>query len=119
MNLASEKSLRELRRKLVNALNGQCSIYDIWIVLPITPTFEDETSRAIIQDPGGTPRSLREPFKVDQWLNTYWANKWTGYVFCSSGEELRKLVGKKAAELFADEFKFELKPEAFDHAKIR
>jgi HD superfamily phosphohydrolase len=111
--------LRNLRLKLVSALNCKYPIYDIWIVLPRTPTFSDEASRAIIQDPGGKPKSLREPFRVDEWLTAYWSNKWKGYVFCPAGEAIRKEVAKKAAELFHDEYKFSLNSKAMEQAKIR
>jgi uncharacterized protein len=113
------KELKILREKLVSSLNGKCKIQDIWIVLPRTPTFSDEASMARIQDPGGSLQSLRDPFKVDEWLTAYWSNKWTGYVFCPPDPKLREEVGKKAAELFFDEYKFELKPSSFEQAKIR
>lgn len=113
------KDLKELRRKLVSSLNNKYSLHDIWIVLPRTPTFSDEASRAIIQDPGGPKMNLRDPFKVDEWLTAYWSNKWTGYVFCPTGKEVREEVGRKAAELLADEYKFNLKETAFEQAKIR
>ena len=71
---------------------------------------------AKIQDPGGPLKSLREPFHIDEWLTAYWSNKWTGYVFCPAGKEIRKEVGKKAMELLADEYKFELKPAALEQA---
>jgi HD superfamily phosphohydrolase len=110
---------RELRRKLVVALKNKYPIYDIWIVLPKTATFSDEASRAKIQDPGGPEKSLREPFRVDEWLTAYWSNKWKGYVFCPPDPATREEVGKKAAELLHDEYGFTLKPEAFAEAKVR
>jgi len=119
-NLAEDPSgLRDLRLKLVSALNCKYPISDIWIVIPPSPTFTDEASRAIIQDPGGKPKTLREPFRVDEWLNAYWSNKWKGYVFCPAGEAVRKEVAKKAAELFHDEYKFSLNSKAMEQAKIR
>lgn len=113
------KGLKDLRLKLVSALNNKYCIHDIWIVLPRTPTFSDEASRATIQDPGGKPMSLREPFRVDEWLTAYWANKWKGYVFCPAGKEVREEVGRKAADLLHDEYRFTLNQGAFEQAKIR
>ena len=113
------KGLRDLRRKLVEALNNKYSIYDIWIVLPQTSTFSDEALRAVIQDPGGKPQSLREPFRVDEWLTAYWSNKRKDYVFCPAGKAEREEVGRKAAELLHDEYGFSLKRGAFEQAKVR
>jgi len=113
------KGLKDLRLKLVAALNNKYPIYDIWIVLPRTATFSDEASRAIIQDPGGKEKSLREPFRVDEWLTAYWSNKWTGYVFCPAGKEVRNEVAKKASDLLYDEYGFALNDGAFEQAKIR
>ena len=113
------EGLKNLRRKLVDALNGKYSIYDIWIVVPRTLTFSDETLRAVIQDPGSEPKSLREPFHVDEWLTAYWSNKEKSYVFCPAGKEVREEVGKKAAELLHDEYRFTLNDGAFEQAKIR
>ncbi|GAH80238.1 unnamed protein product, partial [marine sediment metagenome] len=55
--LLAEKpnELRELRRELVEALNRKYPIYEIWIDLPETLTFE-AASRAVIQDEGGKPK---------------------------------------------------------------
>jgi len=113
------EAIKELRGKLVDALRGKYPIYDIWIVLPRTPTFSDEASMAKIQDPGGPIKSLRDPFRVDEWLTAYWGNKWTGYVFCPSDNETREEVGKAAAGVLEDEYHFKLKTSAFEKAKNR
>ncbi|MBM3157162.1 MAG: HD domain-containing protein [Chloroflexi bacterium] len=113
------KGLRDLRLKLVSALNNKYPNHQIWIALPRTPTFSDEADRAKIQEPGGTEKSLRDIFHIDEWLTAYWSNKWKGYVFCPPGEAIRKEVAKKASELFHDEYNFSLNPKAFEQAKIR
>jgi len=123
--LLAEKpnELRELRRKLVESLNRKHSIYEIWIDLPETLTFED-ASRAVIQDKGGEPRHLAKYeggiFRVDEWLTAYGSNKWKGYVFCRADEAVRREVGEKAAELISDIYHFSFKkPYCFEAAKIR
>jgi uncharacterized protein len=115
----SPKDLKNLRKKLVSALNNKYPLHEIWIVLPRTPTFSDEAIGAKIKDPGGTERSLRDPFRVDEWLTSYWSNKWTGYVFCRADKKIRDEVGKKAADLLYDEYGIMFKSSAFDQAKIR
>jgi len=111
--------LRELREELVKALNGKYSIYEIWIDLPQTLTFE-EASMARIQDKEGEPKYLNEIFRIDEWLTAYGSNKWEGYVFCPLGIDVREEVGKKAAELLSDKYHFSFKmPDALVKAKIR
>lgn len=111
--------LRELREELVEALNRKYSIYEIWIDLPETLTFED-ASMARIQDGKGKLKYLNEIFRVDEWLTAYGSNKWEGYVFCPPGRDVRNEVGKKAAELLCDKYHFSLKlEESLDKAKIR
>ena len=111
--------LRDLRLELVEALNRKYPIYEIWIDLPQTLTFED-ASMARIQDEGGEPKYLNEIFRIDEWLTAYGSNKWEGYVFCPPGIDKRNEVGKKAAELLCDKYHFSLKLEqALGKAKIR
>lgn len=111
--------LRQLREELVEALNRKYSIYEIWIDLPQTLTFED-ASMAMIQDEGGEPKYLADIFRIDEWLTAYGSNKWEGYVFCPPDVKVREEVGKKAAELLSDKYHFSFKmPDALVRAKIR
>ena len=111
--------LKELRKELVAALNNKYSLQEIWIDLPQTLTFEDDNF-ALIQDENTEPKYLRDSFRVSEWLTAYGSNKWKGYVFCPTGDEVRNEVGKKAAELISDKYHFSFKiEEALEQAKIR
>jgi len=111
--------LRKLRLELVEALNREYPIYDIWIDLPQTVTFED-ASMARIQDKGGELKYLSETFPIAEWLTAYGANKWKGYVFSPPREDVRNRVGKKAAELISDKYHFAFNlDDALIQSKIR
>jgi len=112
------KELKALRQELVEALNGEFPVHELWIDLPQTLTFEDAFF-ARIQDEKGD-KYLSDEFKISEWLTAYGSNKWKGYVFCPPGEDIRKKVGKKAAELLSDKYSFSINLEkALDQAKIR
>ena len=103
----------------MEALNRKYPIYDIWIDLPQTLTFED-ASMARIQDEKGELQYLGDTFPIAEWLTAYGSNKWTGYVFCPPREDVRNRVGKKAAELISDKYHFAFNlDEALIQSKIR
>ncbi|MFC2021817.1 HD domain-containing protein [Chloroflexota bacterium] len=115
------EKLKELRGELVAALNDKYLLHEIWIDLPQTLTFNDD-SFAVIQDENAEPQYMRDRFRVSEWLTAYGSNKWKGYVFCPPElpTEEREKVGKEAAQLLSDKYQFAFNiDDALGQAKIR
>lgn len=110
--------IENLRKLIVNALKDKRSVYDIWLDLPVSPYVLKESAQTKIQDPGGKSRSLLKYFPAKNWLTSYESVKWQGHVFCPPDKEIRKEVGKKAAEVLGDIFGISFNERAYEEAKI-
>jgi hypothetical protein len=93
--------IRELRERIAQEIQGDVTPYDIWIDLPLSPSFS-EVSSTVIRTMDQKRVILNEIFRVDLWIKGYIENKWKGHVFCPP--QYRKQVKVIAPKIIKDEF---------------
>jgi HD superfamily phosphohydrolase len=106
-----------LRSEVWERSGRPCSVHEIWLDLPRAPHSID-SAQAIVKDPGGADRILKDIFPSDRWLTTYESGKWKGHVFCPPDEQIRSRVSKAAIEVLSETFDIRFNRKATEQAKL-
>jgi uncharacterized protein len=77
--------------------------HDIVIDIPDDPSLRESQQCEVIGIDGDV-QTLNKYFPTDDWLTSYYANKWRAHIFCPA--EIRKEVNESARIYFYDNFGF-------------
>ncbi|RJQ52852.1 MAG: HD domain-containing protein [Actinobacteria bacterium] len=114
----------ELLRLLRTALYEECRSSGLsesygpeyfWFDFPDIPKFK-EPSQCLVKHADERIGSMNEVFRVDQWSEAYFDNKWKAHVFCPPDID-RDAVGKVAISLLKALYKLNVSADGLAQAK--
>lgn len=118
-----DAKLLELRHEMIQRLNTKKSdhglkVYDIVIDLPPQPSFR-EAEQTPIRLANGSLDTLNNFFPTDDWLSSFYINKWRAHVFCGDcGHDTRLCVAQIAKEVIEEKLGIRFNDSAFSFANI-
>lgn len=86
-HITGQKKLRELAQNILDESGSDCSIEQIWIDMPRSPSSTEADDTFVVRPSSDVNKKekyvkLTKLFPVDRWVALYTKHKWKGHVFC-------------------------------------
>jgi HD superfamily phosphohydrolase len=115
-----DQSRRELSRKIWEDAGRPCSKHDIWVDIPMPPSFKESDTTYVRTDrtnPNTGLRALTDFFPTTQWTDQYNTHKLKGHVFAP--DDCLDIIAISAKKILEKELKISFKTEAFRFCKVQ
>jgi HD superfamily phosphohydrolase len=108
--------VRELRELIVEEMGKVCSVYELWVDLPESPSLREPSQCIIKSSDDYIP--LEKIFPADWWLVACEETKWKAYIFSPPDVQIRKKAQEATLTVLKECYDIEFKPAARSEAKI-